>query len=379
MKEFLNLRIKPFRTLVLTLHRYLGFAIGVLLTIVGLTGSLLVFYPEIDHALIENQVGAIVPQADVLPVSVLIDRVKTLYGNQPDFQVNYLMTREVPYIAWVQWQDNPSTEVFINPYTGAILGSRVHETSFFGRLFALHYQLLAGQVGMTIIGIVAFLFVILSLTGIALWPGWRKFWLGFKIKWNAHPQRKNFDIHKVAGIATAFFFLLTAGTGFVWNFYDHAKPILYAATLTPKPSEPVSKPIANQTPLNIDGLLNKADAVMPEAMTTMLYFPQKPEEVLQVRKRQPQENTRFGLTFISLDQYSGEVVQVQDALKPNAADRFLNSFQPLHFGTFGGLPTRILYIFVGLAPLILFITGSVMWWHRKKGNRSKKGNRNVMG
>jgi len=37
-----------------------------------------------------------------------------------------------------------------------------------------------------------------------------------------------------------------------------------------------------------------------------------------------------------------------------------------HYGTFGGLPTRILYVFVGLSPLILFITGFVMWWFRRK-------------
>ncbi|MEH2286520.1 PepSY-associated TM helix domain-containing protein [Nostoc sp.] len=39
----------------------------------------------------------------------------------------------------------------------------------------------------------------------------------------------------------------------------------------------------------------------------------------------------------------------------------------MHFGTFGGLPTRILYVFVGLSPLILFITGFVMWWYRYRG------------
>ncbi|MEH1835236.1 MAG: PepSY-associated TM helix domain-containing protein [Nostoc sp.] len=48
-----------------------------------------------------------------------------------------------------------------------------------------------------------------------------------------------------------------------------------------------------------------------------------------------------------------------------------NSFVPLHFGTFWGLPSRIFYIFVGLAPLILFITGFVIWRYRYKGkNRS---------
>ncbi|MHC5862935.1 PepSY domain-containing protein [Nostoc sp.] len=42
----------------------------------------------------------------------------------------------------------------------------------------------------------------------------------------------------------------------------------------------------------------------------------------------------------------------------------LNSFNDLHYGTFGGLPTRILYVFVGVAPLVLFVTVFFMWWYR---------------
>ncbi|MEI1375931.1 PepSY-associated TM helix domain-containing protein [Nostoc sp. UHCC 0926] len=36
-------------------------------------------------------------------------------------------------------------------------------------------------------------------------------------------------------------------------------------------------------------------------------------------------------------------------------DRILNSFNDLHYGTFWGLPSRIFYMFVGFAPLILLI------------------------
>ncbi|MBW4638302.1 MAG: PepSY domain-containing protein [Gloeocapsa sp. UFS-A4-WI-NPMV-4B04] len=57
-------------------------------------------------------------------------------------------------------------------------------------------------------------------------------------------------------------------------------------------------------------------------------------------------------------------MQVEDGRSQGLGDRVLVSFTPLHFGTFGGLPTCILYVFVGLAPLILFITGFVMWRHR---------------
>ncbi|MCC5626314.1 PepSY domain-containing protein [Nostoc sp. CHAB 5715] len=53
-----------------------------------------------------------------------------------------------------------------------------------------------------------------------------------------------------------------------------------------------------------------------------------------------------------------------NALKSSLGDRVLNSFTPLHYGTFLGLTSRILYVFVGLTPLILFITGFVMWRDR---------------
>ncbi|MEH2444490.1 MAG: hypothetical protein V7K18_01520 [Nostoc sp.] len=41
---------------------------------------------------------------------------------------------------------------------------------------------------------------------------------------------------------------------------------------------------------------------------------------------------------------TGEVVQLKNALKSSRADRFLDAFAPMHYGTFGGLPTRILYV-----------------------------------
>jgi uncharacterized iron-regulated membrane protein len=47
-------------------------------------------------------------------------------------------------------------------------------------------------------------------------------------------------------------------------------------------------------------------------------------------------------------------------------DKVMDAFTPMHYGTFGGILTRILYVFVGLSPLILFVTGSVMWWYRPR-------------
>ena len=83
---------------------------------------------------------------------------------------------------------------------------------------------------------------LLSVSGILLWPGWRKLLNGFKIKLDGHPKRLYFDIHKVLGIvAQPYFIAFTGFTGFCWNFSDFTKPIIYAVTFTRKPaSVPVS-------------------------------------------------------------------------------------------------------------------------------------------
>lgn len=61
-----------------------------------------------------------------------------------------------------------NTEVLVNPYTGSILGSRLREKTFSDLILKLHYELLVGRVGETIVGIAALLLLLLSATGIVL-------------------------------------------------------------------------------------------------------------------------------------------------------------------------------------------------------------------
>lgn len=202
-------------------------------------------------------------------------------------------------------------QVFVNPYTGLVMGDREWESSWVGIIYGLHYQLLAGNTGLLIMGIVALLTLLLSLTGIILWTGWRKLIAGFKIKWqNAHLKRTNFDIHKVAGIITAVFLAFIGFTGFYWNVPQaNVEAAIYAATLTPKPADPVSMPIPGKQPLSFTELMQRADAAVPNATTTYVSFPGKPEEPFRMGKRQAKETDRWGRTRVYLDQFTGEVIQ----------------------------------------------------------------------
>ncbi|MCC5644532.1 PepSY domain-containing protein [Nostoc sp. CHAB 5824] len=353
------------RHLAFQLHRYLGLAAGLVLIIVGLTGSLLVFEEETNHFLLEVQFGKIIPQQQQVSILSVIDNVKAAYP-EPSLSISFLelpQEPDKPIHIELQSPNKPTLEVIVNPYTGKILGDRLSEYAIMAIIYNLHYSLLAGDTGVAIAGIVALLLFILCITGIILWPGWRKLITGFKIKWNGHIKRTNFDIHKVAGIITAVFLGLTAITGFCWNFYTYTDPVIYAVTFSPKPIEPESKPIPGKSPLALANLLQRADAVLPGAATTYISFPTSPEAVFMLGKRFPEEKEVWR-SRVYLDQYTGEVLRVRNSRSLSVGDEVMDVFTPLHYGTFGGLPTRILYIFVGLAPTILFVTSFIMWRYR---------------
>lgn len=361
------MKSKTFRNWAFTLHRYLGLAMGFVLIIVGLTGSLLVFQKEINHFLVAQEFGHISPEEVPLSLESVVNTVKAAYdSSRNDLKLNKVYMPSEPdeaiVFAFVAPNDK-GTDVFVNPYTGAIMGERAG-TTLIVVLYELHYALMAGDIGMTIVGIIAFLFLVVSITGIILWPGWRRLITGFKIKWNAHPKRVNFDIHKVVGIITVVFLILTAFTGFCWNFYNFTEPIIYALTFTKQRPEPVSVPKPGQSPLRLAKQLKIGEAALPGAMVRSISFPTKPEDSLKISFKLPQENAECGQSNVYLDQYTGKVLRVDNSLKMPLGDRVLNSFTSLHYGTFGGLYTRILYVFVGLSPLILFISGFVMYQHR---------------
>ncbi|MGI2902890.1 PepSY-associated TM helix domain-containing protein [Tolypothrix sp. VBCCA 56010] len=358
---------KKLRDIVFYLHQYIGFFVGLVLVIVGLTGSLLVFEQDFDHFMIAQQYGIITPQQVQLSPESVVNTIEKKYAARSDlhlFRIYLPDTPSSPYVGQLSSTDEQRTEVFINPYTGKIIGERISDKTLIGILLELHYSLMAGETGTIIVGVAAFLMCILTITGLVLWPGWRKLIAGFKIKLDAHPQRANFDIHKVAGIITVVFLFFTGFTGFCWNFYSFTEPIIYAVTFTPLAAELVSKPIPGKSTLKLTEQLKIADAALPGAVTKSIYFPGKPEDALQIRMKLPQESSDYGNSNVYLDQYSGEVLRVDNGLKMPLGDRVLNSFTPLHYGTFGGLATRILYVFVGLAPLILFLTGFLMYWYR---------------
>ncbi|MBW4582579.1 MAG: PepSY domain-containing protein [Tildeniella nuda ZEHNDER 1965/U140] len=344
------------RQWVLRLHGSIGIAMGLLLVMISLSGAGIVFQEELDHGL-HRSLWHVTPQAEQVPLDAMFASAQAIHPNLP---VSYIQAPKTPTESYVFNQYTPNErrlQTFVNPYTGQVLGSRTWEYSFIGFLYTVHHDLFAGKVGQITVGVTGVLLLLMAMTGVMLWTGWRKLATGFNIRWNAPLPLVSYDFHQVSGIVSNIFLTITAVTGVV---------IVVLHFLPMFNQTPTAKPAVNAPTVALSTLMQKADAAIPDGITTSIELPDHDPQKMTVRKKLPNQDTgRFDLSVVEIDRTSGEVIQSTKVEKAEGLFKFIVAIADLHFGTFGGLPTRILYVFVGLMPTVLFITGLVNWRRRR--------------
>lgn len=95
--------------------------------------------------------------------------------------------------------------------------------------------------------------------------------------------------------------------------------------------------------------------------TTWLYPPANSGADYMVRKKLPSEYHPNGKSFIYFDQYTGEVLRLENAEEVPFVTRAINNLYPLHIGIIGGTITRFLQILIGFTSAFLFLTWFLMW------------------
>lgn len=344
------------RNWILAIHGSLGIVMGLLLAVISLSGAGIVFHEELDHAL-NRSLFHVTPQAEQVSLDAILAPVQSVRPDLPVWFIEAPTEPDESYVINQKMAGEHRLQTFVNPYTGEVLGSRVWERSAIGFLYTLHHDLFVGKVGQIIVGITGGALLFMAISGILLWTGWRKFTRGFNVRWRAHLPLIGYDIHNVGGIVSSIFLLITAFTGVV---------IVIVHFLPMFNQSPEVKLAPQTSPVALSELIQKADAAIPDGKTTVIEFPEHDPEKLAVRKRLPnQETGRFDLSVVELNRYSGEVVQANKVIKADPFFAFLVAIANLHFGTFGGIPTRILYVFVGLMPTLLLITGAITWKRRR--------------
>jgi uncharacterized iron-regulated membrane protein len=353
------------RRLLVTIHLVLGLSAGLLLSLTGLSGSVLVFRHEIDRWLEPGlrQVSP-GPRGHVSLEQVVTSAARVVPGSA----IQQIFLAESPGDSHELWLRGTDRRLYVDPYSARVLGGKRETETFTGWLFSWHTKLLSGETGERIVGWGGVILLLLSVSGVILW--WpdrlRQVPDRLRIKWNASRKRVTYDLHRTGGFYAAALLALLALTGSSLVFDDWFTAAAFRITGTPppgaRPKAPNARSDARPVPLPL--LLERVDNALPGGKLRRISFPAKAGGPVVVRKRMPGDLHPNGMSYVYVDPYRGNVLRVDRAMDASAGQRLVNLRYPLHIGRWGGFASRLLQSLAGLMPLVLFVTGCRMWWGR---------------
>ena len=405
------------RAAAVVVHRYVGLVMAGFLLIAGLTGSLLVWYHELDAAINPALLRVEPPQASpdgaaapLLDALALRERVQAAY---PDALVNHVSFHQgrptdartfyleaVP-VAAGQPAELAVDEVFVDPYTGRILGERKWGditqglTNLMPFLYRLHYSLALGTVGTWAFGIVALLWTLDCFVGAWLtfpvrqrrgaaagrtwWARWVPAW---KVRWQGGAYKLNFDLHRAGGLWPWALLLVLAWSSVAFNLHEPVyRPVMgmvFDMPADPRdamPDLPHPQPApAMGWPAALAAARLHMAAVAADAGATMLaedrvsYDPQK-GSLRYVARTDRDISDRRGQSAVFVDARTGALLATELPTGQAAGITVTTWLTTLHMAHIWGLPLRVCMTLVGMAVAMLSVTGVVIWWKKRRARQ----------
>ena len=359
------------------LHKYAGLTLGLLLALIGLTGSLLVF----DHALDEQltpQTITFKPSAQPASFAEILAAAQAAVPGNP--APTRLMTQRQPGSPHVVRFPTPEgapgpIEVSVSPTDAEVLAIRGWGTPEYTMtwLYRLHYTLLAGKNGKTVVGFMGLLLMVFCITGAVLWwpkksktqkKQWKR---AFTISRSGNRFRFYFDIHKVFGIYCLPLLLMISFSGVTLVFPTQVEAVVGSLfQVEPRPALPGSR-TGSGTPITPDQAVAIGETVFPGGALKRIYLPRDNEDSYGLTFRAEGEAwTNYGASFVRMDQYSGEILLSQNVTEIPLGNKIMRWQFPLHNGDALGIVGRWLVLLAGLAPALLFGTGLYLWWQKRR-------------
>ena len=394
---------KPF----LLLHRYVGLALAAFLVIIGLTGSIIIFFEDLDEWA-NPDLRLVTPSGHHKDFLELREKFQKDEPQAHFYAIRFPEHVNDAMYFYTEPAIDPVTgeelsidhdQVYANPYTGERLGQRMwgdfslERKDWFTFLYFLHYSLVLPETfGEIFMGIVALVwafdcFVGLYLTfpsstniGASFWQRWKQAW---KVKTTAGSNRLVYDWHRASGLWIWPVLLLFAWSGFSFNM-----PRVYTAVMSQitniENNDALPKLDTFMTNPAIDWrqALALGEKYMAEQAKEQGFTINRPSMLLYRREtgiydyrvnssRDVRTRQDYGYTSVAIDAMTGELRQVQVPTGQLAGNTFTTWIKSLHTAAIFGWPLKIFNCIVGLLVVALTITG-VWLWLRKRVHRIAK-------
>lgn len=353
----------PPRRIWFQVHSALGVLTGLLLFVVCWSGTMAVVSHEIDWLLDARL--RVTPRSERATWGQIHAAVLRAYPDARNISLEAPLSPRTAAVAVVDLPRQPYVRVYVDPYTAEVRGhtSYLNVQRFFR---SFHMSLFDfGGVGYYVVSAFAIVLLLSLVTPLLFYRRW---WRGFFTLETGRGRRPFWsDVHALVGLWGFWFALVIALTG-AWYLVELFGVDLGYPDLTPAVSQ------AEHAELPLDSLIQVAETRWPELQVEAIHLPADwtggalllhgSNDAWLVH---PRANQLF------LHPVNGGVLAQQTAQGLGWPARWVDTADPLHFGNFAGLGSKVPWFLFGLALSGLSLTGA--WLHAQRLARSGERSR----
>ncbi len=347
------------------IHTWTSMISMVFLRLLCVTGLPLIFNHELNHALYDEVEPAALP-ADTAPAN--LDRiVENGLARNPGHAVQFMFwDRDEPELIWL----SIGKAVDSNPDQNRLLkldsrtGEFLEEVDFRNRLtyviYRLHVDMYAGLPGKLFLGLMGLLFCVAIVSGVVLyWPSTRK--LDFGAMRRDRPRLVRWlDLHNLLGVVTVVWALTVGFTGVINTWADLIFKLWQNDQLVAMTQAYKDRGMP-AGPTSVDQAVAAAREVMPGMKPSFVAFPGNPFSSKSHYAVFMRGETPLTSRLLRPALVEAETGKLTDSRELPLYTKALLVSQPLHFGDYGGMPLKIIWAVLDIAPIVVQVTGLYLW------------------
>lgn len=337
-------------------HHWTGLLAGLFLLLMSITGSLLVFTDEMEHAADQPLKEFSNPSG-----SYSYDSSFAMITQKfPGYEIRlYDRPAKNEALVYDLRSRSDNKKVFVNPTRPEIIKAIDGDTQLHRRLLLFHYTFFAGTAGKIFVVVIGVLFLLSVITGFIIYR--KGIWKTIRFKTVSRYRGKAAfysSLHRNIGVWTLLFNLLIIVSGLALSITIAKNAIKTSGS---KPST------TTQVNFSLDSIVEKITRLHPDFEIHLVRISAYSHTV-KISGRYKNDPSVYGdyASYFLINGPSKKTEKKQVMSDLPLTEKLLLMAAPLHFGNYGGIFLKIFYCFFGIMPAILSVTGFLIWRKRSR-------------
>ncbi len=350
------------------LHKWLSIPLGVIIVILCLTGAALVFQQEILE--LSNPTHYFVEEVkeEPIPLDKLVSMVN---AKLEDNSISGVKISNDPHRTYTMTlAEGFRVSVFVNQYTGEIMGKYSTRESGFFTIMKLHRWLLddSHTWGKYITGWSTVLFIVILITGLCYINKKKK--QNYTIHLNKGTHKLMFGLHNTLGIYATLVLIICSLSGLMWSFQWFRDGVfaICGAENTPQQTRSRGGEKKEKEPINI---LHWQTAFENTVKLDPTYDYVRISDGVATVHPSNTYRTRVQDKY-SFDKTSGEITKITPFSEADVKSKVWAWAYSLHVGDYWGIWSKILTFIFCIIGASLPITGYYFTIKKWKNKRKKQ-------